>query len=148
MSPTILQIIIAVVLILHGFGHLIGAFPAIRPDLVESFKNPIFRNWTSRSWLLTDTIGITASQVICAILFSLTCFGFIGAGVAIFGKTLPHESWRIMAISSAVVSLGTITLFWDAFILFFPHKLGAIIINAACLVLLLNEWSSEAAIGF
>ena len=42
-----------------------------------------------------------------------------------------------------------IALYWNALMLFFPHKVGAIGVNVAILACLLGaNWPTEAAIGF
>jgi len=46
-----LRIFIAAVLILHGFGHVMGVFPVF-----GLFKE---QGLSSRSWLLTDLLGDT-----------------------------------------------------------------------------------------
>jgi hypothetical protein len=52
-------------------------------------------------------------------------------------------------VVSAIISLVGIMLFWDALIMLFPHKVGAIGVNVAVLVgLLVANWPTEADLGY
>jgi hypothetical protein len=149
MSPTILRIIIAGVLTFHGVGHAMGIIPALQLPFFENQTGAWAENWSSRSWLLTPLLGDAASRLISIVLFLVPLIGFIGAALALMGWLVPHEGWRTLAIGSAVISLIAIALFWNAFIYFFPHKVGAIAVNIAVLVgLLWANWPSEADIGY
>ena len=53
-----------------------------------------------------------------------------------------------MALAAAVVSLVAVALYWNALMLLFPHKVGALSVDITILVCLLwLNWPSEAAIG-
>jgi len=140
-SGTTLRIIIAVVLFVHGIGHAMGIIPALRLLEVEG--------WSSHSWLLTDLLGDTAARIISIILFLAALVGFLAAALGLLGWLVPHESWRTLAVISAMISLVTLALYWNAFVAFFPNKVGAIGVNVAALVCLLwANWPSEIDIGF
>jgi hypothetical protein len=67
----------------------------------------------------------------------------------LLGWLVPHDSWRTLAVAAAVISLVAIALYWNALILLFPHKVGAIAVNVATLVgLLAANWPTEAALGY
>jgi hypothetical protein len=52
-------------------------------------------------------------------------------------------------VVSAVISLVAILLYWNALILLFPHKIGALAVNIAVLICLLAlNWPAEADLGF
>jgi len=141
MSSTTLRLIIAAILFVHGIGHVLGVMAALQLSNVE--------NWSSRSWLLTGLIGETASRVISFLLFLAALLGFIGAALALMGWLLPHDWWRPLSVSSAVISLIALGLFWNAFPSLFPNKIGAIAVDIAVLVgLLWLEWPTDAAIGY
>jgi hypothetical protein len=141
MSATTLRIIIAVVLFVHGVGHTMGIIPALR--LLD------VKGWSSHSWLLTPLLGDAAARIISIVLFLAGLIGFVGATLGLLGWLVPHESWRTLAVASAVISLVALALFWNAFVSFFPNKVGAIAVNVAVLVgLLWANWPSEADIGF
>ena len=141
MSPTVLRTIIALVLFVHGIGHVMAFFPALGISSTET--------WHARSWLLTSVIGESASKVILVILFGAALLGFVGAALALMGWLVPHDIWRTLSIVSAVISLIAIVLYWNAFVALFPNKIGALAVDIAVLVcLLFLNWPSEADIGY
>jgi hypothetical protein len=150
MSGTTLRTIITLALIFHGVGHLMGVFPALGLlDTQSGSSQGWLKNWSSRSWLLTDLIGEGPSRVLGVILYGLAFAGFVATGLALAGWGLPHDAWRTLAILSAIVSLAAVLLFWDALILLFPHKVGALGVNIAVVVgLLVANWPGETALGF
>jgi hypothetical protein len=126
-----------------------GVIPALRSVNVEGSSQGSFKNWSSHSWLLTNLLGETVSRILCAVLYLAALIGFAAAALALLGWGVSHDGWRTLAIVSAVVSLAALLLFWNALIFLFPHKVGALAINAATLVcLLLLNWPAEAALGF
>jgi hypothetical protein len=141
MSPSTLRTIISLVLLVHGIGHIMAFFPALNISSTET--------WHHRSWLLTSFVGDTASRVISIILFGAAFIGFIAAGLGLIDWLVPHDSWRTLAIVSAVISLVALGLFWNSFASFFPNKIGAIVVNVAVLLgLLISNWPTEADLGF
>jgi len=141
MSGTTLRALIAVVLFIHGIGHIMGVIPALQ--LLD------VKGWNSHSWLLTPLIGEAASRILSAILFLIALVGFVGSALALLGWLVPHDWWRPLALVSAVISLITVVLFWNAFIALVPNKVGALGVNIAVLVcLLVLNWPTEADIGF
>jgi hypothetical protein len=141
MSGTTLRIIIALVFFVHGVGHFMGIMPALGLSSVKG--------WSSHSWLLTPLLGEAASRIISIILFAAALVGFLAAALGLMGWLVPHDSWRTLAIVSAVISLIALALFWNAFVSLIPNKLGAIAVDVATLVCLLGlNWPSEADLGF
>lgn len=141
MSGLTLRIIIAVVLFFHSIGHVTGVLPAIQVVDVKG--------WNSHSWLLTPLIGEMASRILSAILFLTALVGFFLAALALLGWLVPHDWWRTLAVVSAVVSMVTVLLFWNAFVALVPNKVGALAVDIAVLVcLLLLNWPTEADIGY
>lgn len=141
MSGTTLRFIIAAVLTFHGVGHAMGIIPALREVSLGS--------WSSRSWLLTDLVGDTISRAICVILYGAALIGFVAAALALLGWLVPHDWWRTLAITSAAISLVAVALYWNALLMLFPHKVGAIGVDIAVLVCLLAlNWPTEADIGY
>jgi hypothetical protein len=126
-----------------------GIIAALQLINVESSSADWLRGWSSHSWLLTDTLGATASRILCFILYGAALVGFVAAALALMGWLVPHDSWRTLAVVSAIISLVGIMLFWDALIMLFPHKVGAIGVNVAVLVgLLVANWPTEADLGY
>ena len=141
MSGVTLRALVAVVLFIHGIGHFMGIMPALQLVKVEG--------WNSRSWLLTPILGETISRILSIILFLLALIGFIASSLALLGWLVPHDWWRTLAVVTAVISIVTIVLFWNAFVAFFPNKIGALGVDIATLVcLLLVNWPTEAMLGY
>ena len=149
MSGTLLRAIIAAVFAFHGIGHAMGVIPALGFVSGEASSQSWLRNWSSRSWLLTDLLGDSVGRAICVVLYSAALVGFLVAALALLGWIVPHEWWRTLAVVSAVISLVAILLYWNALILLFPHKIGALAVNIAVLICLLAlNWPAEADLGF
>ena len=150
MSGTTLRFIIAAVLIFHGIGHAMGvlsALPLLKKD--DESQAGFMKNWSSDSWLLTDALGKGVTRVTCIVLYALALIGFIVTGLSLLDWVLPHDWWRTAAIVSSAISLLALALHWNALMLLFPHKIGAIAINVATLVCLLGaNWPAETDIGF
>lgn len=141
MSATTLRIVIAVVFLVHGIGHVMGLFPVLGLSAIET--------WNAQSWLLTGLLGDTLSRIIAFILFAAALVGFVSAALSLMDWLLPHDSWRTLATVSAVVSLIAVFLFWNAFVMLFPNKIGAIAVDLATLVgLLMVSWPTEAQLGY
>lgn len=141
MPVTTFGIIIALVLFVHGIGHTMGLIPILGIAGTET--------WHAQSWLLTGLIGDTVSRIIGFILFAAGLIGFVGAALSLMDWLVPHDWWRTLATVSSVVSLIAIFLFWNAFVMLFPNKIGAIAVNVATLVgLLMASWPTEAQLGY
>jgi hypothetical protein len=141
MSVTTLGIIMALVLFAHGIGHVMGLITILGLASTET--------WHARSWLLTGLIGDRASRIVGFILFAAALVGFIGVALGLMDWLVPHDWWRTLAIVSAVISFIAVALFWNAFVMFFPNKVGAIGVNVAVLVgLLAVSWPTEVQLGY
>jgi hypothetical protein len=148
MSSTLLLAIVAIVLFGHGIGHAMGIIPALGILDLSGSEQSLLRNWSSDSWVLTDLLGDTVARVVCIGLYLAALVGFIGATLALLGWGVPREWWRPLALVSAGISLVALVLFWNALILLFPHKIGALAVNGVTLVgLLVLDWPSEAILG-
>ena len=150
MSGTTLRATIAVVLLFHGVGHLMGLVPGFRLFGAGGESGPGWlRGWSSYSWMLTAPLGDLAARIASIMLYGIAFVGFTGAGMALLGWLVPPVWWRSLAIVSAVVSLVAVMFFWQAFIYFFPHKVGAIGVNVAVLICLLwTHWPAAADLGY
>ena len=149
MSGTTLRTIITAALVSHGVGHVMGVIPALRLFHVGESSPSMLKRWSNHSWLLSDALGDTAARVICIVLFLAVLVCSISAALGLHGVLVPHGRWRTLAVASALISLVAIGLYWNAFIAFFPHKLGALGLDVAILVgLLWANWPSEMAVGF
>jgi len=129
MSESLLRVVVAVVLILHGVGHLLAIFPIVGKKLSQTHS--------ADSWLFTRLLGDTGARIIGVVIWLIACIGFIGAGLGLLGWLVPSELWPALATWASIFSLLGLGLFWNAFPFLFPNKLGVIIIDVAVLVYLL-----------
>jgi hypothetical protein len=149
MSGTTLRLIIAAVLCFHGIGHVMGIIPALGIIKTDASSPDWLKGWSSHSWLLTNLLGEGVSRILSVILFLAALVGTLAAVLALLGWGVPHDSWRTLAIVSAIISFVTIVLYWNALIFFFPHKVGSLGVDIAILVCLLGaNWPTESAIGW
>lgn len=130
------RIVIAIILLMHGIGHVMGIFP-------------IFGLWTiegqnSRSWLLTNLLGEGGASWFSLLLWLAAMVGFVGAGLALLGWGVPLIWWRPFAIWAAFISIIGLILYWNAFFTI-VNKVGALGVDIAILVALLwMHWPTEA----
>jgi hypothetical protein len=116
---------------------------------VDASSPAWIKGWNSHSWLLSGLLGDMASRILCILLFGAALVTAIAAALGLLGWGIPHTSWRTLAVASAAISLAAVVLFWSGLMLLFPHKVGALGVDAATLICLLYlNWPSEAAIGF
>ena len=96
------KIVIAVVLLAHGIGHVLG-------PLQVSKVAGVNQSWNGDSWLLTGAVGqsITGAVGVALWTVAIVAFGVL-AGVVM--GWLP-EAWTPLAIVASVVSLVGVLLF-------------------------------------
>lgn|SRR5690242_631205 len=97
-----LRLVLAVVVLAHGVGHLLFLGPSLR-----------IADWagqTSHSWLLTGTIGDGPSRALASAIWIAAVVLFV-AGVTAF--LLDNPWWREITIVGSLVSIAGIVLFWD-----------------------------------
>ena len=128
MSIDTLRIIIAIVLIAHGIGHVMGIMTAAGMKLSDSTS--------SDSWLLTRFLGDAIPRILSVIIWGLAMVGFVAAGLGLLNFLIPFESWQDLAISSSIISLLALILFPFGLATTF-NKVGAVVIDVVVLVGLL-----------
>jgi hypothetical protein len=123
MSST--HIVIAIVLLAHGLGHILAIFPIFGLKLSEKHS---FSCWLIRKDINSKITGFG--------IWFLSLIGFISVGFGLLGIIIPVEQIEILAKASSVISLIGLVFFWNSFPFLFPNKIGVIIINIAILVYL------------
>lgn len=117
------KVAIALVLLAHGIGHSMG--------LLQIFKvasvNP---SWNGDSWLLTGTLGTTATQAVGGVVWTAAIVGFAALAGTVVGW-LPSTWFQPLAVGSSVVSLAGLLLFPVAFPTF--STIGALLVDLAVL---------------
>jgi hypothetical protein len=128
-------LIIAVVVLAHGLGHVLFLMPAVR-----------LADWagqTSHSWALTATLGDVPARGIAALIWTAAILLFT-AGVA--GFVTGDEWWRPIIIAAAIVSIGGLVLFWDGIAT--SSAVFALAFDVVVLVsLLVAHWPSVQTAG-
>ncbi|MBN2011183.1 hypothetical protein JW960_17690 [candidate division KSB1 bacterium] len=150
MSPFMLRVIITALLLFHAFGQLMGVIPALWTFRKENQYGPAWlKAWSSHSWLLSRWMGEKTARIVCGAIYFAAFIGFIATVLSLVNLLLPHEWWRALAVTSSVISLVALALFWKALLFFFPHKIGDIVMNVAILICLhVVNWPPETMIGF
>jgi hypothetical protein len=125
------RLAIGTVLILHGIGHVLGliALTSLGSD-----------SWNARSWLLGDS----TARIVSAELWAVLLIAFVVAGLALLELGFPESWWKPVAVVAAAGSLVALALFWNAFPVLFPNKIGAMAVNTVVLVgILITDWPTE-----
>jgi len=127
-----MTMLIAVVVLAHGVGHILFLGPALR---VVAWADQ-----TSHSWLLTAALGDGPSRAIASLVWSAAIVLFV-AGVAGY---VTDAAWRRAAtVIAALVSLVGIVVFWDG--LAMPSAVFALIADLTILAaLLIAHWPAIA----
>ncbi len=102
-----IKVVIAVVLLAHGIGHILGMLQVFKVATV----NP---EWGGESWLLSGLMGIGPSQAVGIALWSASIVGFAALAAVTVGW-LPAEWWPPLAIGASLASLAGLLLFPMAF---------------------------------
>jgi hypothetical protein len=99
MSAGVWRIVVALVILAHGIGHVLFLAPCLG-----------FAQWghSAQSWLLTGWLGDTVTRLLGSLLWLVVIVGFAAAGVGLLGQ---YAWWRTLAVASAGVSLLALILF-------------------------------------
>ena len=105
MSPQTIKIIITATLLLHGVAHGRAFLTLVAVAAGGSHA------WIPvRSWLFPSLSLKTAAAIACVFWLPAT-IGFVAAAMAFWGIVIPGETWRQLAIVSAIISTLGIALF-------------------------------------
>jgi hypothetical protein len=143
MSDQTIKLIVAGVLLLHGLGHggAIGALAWIRLRP----RTPTGDWHAARSWLVPSLPADTA-MTLASVFWIVSLVGFAMAALSFWGVLIPGSVWRPLAVASALVSIGGISLFFGTWPVF--NTLAALVVNAAVLVAVLwLHWPEQAMFG-
>jgi hypothetical protein len=116
--------LVALALLGHGALHVFGTGR-------WSDRDPSFK-----SWALPESISIQAKNTIASALFAICAVAFFVSGLSMFARVVPFRWWRPVTDSGAVLSLATLSVFYNA--LPSPMILGFAI--GAIDVLIVGNW--------
>ncbi len=134
MSGSFWRIVVALVILAHGIGHVLFLAPCLG-----------ITQWgqSAHSWLLTKTLGDGATRVIGSLLWLVVIVGFVAAGIGLLGQ---GAWWRTLAVASAGVSLLALVLFVSGSST--QPVLSAAVMDIAILVALVwIHWPSVELVG-
>ncbi len=132
MDNNMLRWLVAIVLLAHGIGHIIG--------FLESWTN-VPAGFTSQPWLLSDGVTFESSLGrLFGLLWLLALFAFLAATVGLLGNL---AWWRPLAIAAAVLSLLVIMPWWNTVTA--GARWGAVLADLAILAVLLPAWGEQIA---
>lgn len=129
-----MRLVLTLVVAAHGIGHLLFLVPLLG-----------IANWgqSTRSWLLTHSLGVALTAIIGSLLWVMATAGFTLSALGLYAQT---SWWRWLIIASALVSLAGLLLFWGPGTTSSP--LFALIFDVLVLVaLLLLHWPTPAALA-
>jgi len=136
MSVDMLRMVVAVVLGMHGIGHILALFPILGFPLTDEHSN--------RSWILTPILGDFLSSLFLLLLFLAATIAFLGAAMALFDWQIVFALWQLLALGGAAISLLGLLLYPRAFPTLFPNVIGAVLVDVAVLTALLwLHWPPE-----
>ena len=145
MSSQTIRLLIIGVLMVHALGHG-GALGALLWRSLASSAAADQAGWLApRSWLYPSLPTQTATTAASA-FWILSMVGFVAAAISFWGILGSGETWRLLAIGSAIVSLVGITLFFGTWPPF--NTFAALAVNVAVLVTqLATLWPPQAMFG-
>ena len=100
-----MQIIIGIVIILHGLVHF--WYVTLSQRWVE-FQPEM--GWTSESWLLSNLLSAEITRITATLLYSLAAITFLVGGVGLISN---RDFSRIWLIVAPVISSLAIIGYWD-----------------------------------
>jgi uncharacterized membrane protein YphA (DoxX/SURF4 family) len=126
-----LRYLLALVLIMHGIGHVMGFTAAWAPNIEVGFTGVPSILWSEAT--VESTVGkVFGLRWLVALVAS------VGAGLSLlFG----YEWWRALAIASAFISLAAIVPWLNTV----PSgaRFGALLVDLLILLVLLFPWSEQ-----
>jgi len=137
MSPNLLIVVIGIVIIGHGIGHVLGLMSALGFQFTPQHS--------SESWLLTKLLGKAVSRVLLFIVFAGATIFLIGGGLGSNDWLVPFDRWAWLTAVGSILSIIGLVLFPKAFPTIFPNLVGAIAVDIAAL-LTIYWWHWPAAL--
>ncbi len=132
MDNNLLRWVLAIVLLAHGVGHVMG--------FVASWTT-VPMGFTDRPWLLSDAITVHSTVGRVFGLLWLVAMGAFLVGV--YGLIGHQVWWRPLLIAAALISLFVILPWWNTVT---PgSRIGAAVVDVVVLVALLPPWGEQIA---
>jgi hypothetical protein len=126
----ILSIVVAITLLGHGIGHVMGF-------LASWTKVPM--GFTESPWIFSGDIFVQSTVgKVFGILWLIVMGIFVAAAIGLFTE---QSWWTTIAIIASFLSLVAIIPWWNTFT---PgSKLAAVLVDVVVIVALLGPWKDE-----
>lgn len=132
----IFRIIVAIILIGHGLGHVmgfIGTWTNWQP-----FTDPVFND---TPWILPrDVLIKSAVGKVFGIIWLLSMLGFIASGI---GLVANQPWWTTIAIIASILSVIAVLPWWNSFTPGIMSKTSAVVVDIIVIVALAGPWKDE-----
>jgi len=129
-----MQIVVGIILVLHGLVHLLYLGQSarlfhLRPEMT----------WPEGSWAFSNLLGDSVVRSIAGVSLGLAAVGFVVGGIALFAS---QAWWRPLVVGWAVFSALIFVFMWDGQAQALSNKgLFAILINLVIVVaILIFKW--------
>lgn len=126
-----LRYVLALALVMHGLGHVMGFIAAWTPTIEVGFSDAPSILWSGA------TVASAAGKAF-GLLWLVALVGSVGAGL---GLLFGHEWWRVLAVASALISLAAIVPWWNTV----PAgaRFGGVLFDLVIIALLLFPWGER-----
>ena len=121
MSISTFKVIIMIILVAHGIGHVMPILAAF--GLKMSSSHSLY------SWAFSGLIGEKPTTILAVVYWLLPLIGFVVAGLGMYDILISYNSWQQLALVSAILSSIGLVFFWNAFPFLFPNKIGVVVVN-------------------
>ena len=129
----ILRIVIAIILIGHGIGHIMG-FVGTWTNW-QPFTEPSFNN---EPWIFSDGVFIqSVLGKVFGIFWLLAMIGFFAAAVGLIAN---QSWWSSIVIIASILSLLAVIPWWNTFTPGIMSKVSAVVVDIIILVALMAPW--------
>jgi hypothetical protein len=121
MTPAIMKIILAVLLMAHGLGHGLG--------ILAGLGNKLSASHSLQSRFFTNLLGESLSKYFGMILSIAAILVFLMTGFSLLGWVIPTGMWQAFGVTGALISLFLLAFYRNFLPFLFPNKVGALVIN-------------------
>jgi hypothetical protein len=143
MSDQVVKLVVPLTLLVHGLGHG-GAWGAL--VWIGARPGTDTGGWLAARSRLVPSLPASTATTVASAFWILSLIGFVVAALAFWGVLVPGETWRPLAVASALVSIAGIALFFGTWPMF--NTLAALGVNVAVLVAVLSlHWPPQSLSG-
>lgn len=135
MNKQTVKLLVFIVMLVHGIGHLQGVVGSLGVKFKKSSSNV--------SWLLKNN-GESLNKYTCLSLYLVSSVLGIFAALSFKSVLIPHSAWQPLMLITAIISSIALILFPRSLAMFF-NKVGAIAVNLITYYSLMfnGEWPGE-----